>query len=81
MSGNVWEWILDEYEESYEGAPVDGSARCTSNDCTGDASTMRVVRGGAWNSSKIFLNLYLHWRSGASYKDDTQGFRIVRAIN
>ena len=26
MHGNVWEWCLDHWHDSYEGAPVDGSA-------------------------------------------------------
>ena len=28
MSGNVYEWVLDEYKDSYSGAPRDGSAVC-----------------------------------------------------
>ena len=43
MHGNVWEWVEDCWNESYEGAPDDGSA-WISGDCA-----RRVVRGGSWN--------------------------------
>jgi formylglycine-generating enzyme required for sulfatase activity len=26
MHGNVWEWVQDEWHDSYDGAPLDGSA-------------------------------------------------------
>lgn len=41
LSGNVSEWVLDCYHDSYENAPTDGSAWM--DDCTGDS----VVRGGS----------------------------------
>ena len=41
MVGNVWEWTEDCWNDNYEGAPADGSAR-TSGDCI-----RRVVRGGS----------------------------------
>jgi len=40
MSGNVVEWVQDNYLPSYEGAPVDGSAVVVAN------SNNHVVRGG-----------------------------------
>jgi formylglycine-generating enzyme required for sulfatase activity len=43
MHGNVWEWCLDYWHESYEGAPTNGSAWTTGGD-----SSFRVLRGGAW---------------------------------
>lgn len=50
MGGSVWEWVLDEYEESYNGAPVDGGARCKSSNCsTNTSDTNRVLRGGGWH--------------------------------
>ena len=41
-AGNVWEWVEDCYHETYEGAPLDGSAW---ND---DGCNLRVLRGGSW---------------------------------
>ena len=54
LAGNVWEWVLDEYVDTYEGAPVDGSARCSLADCAGDA--LRVHRGGSWDTFLDELN-------------------------
>lgn len=42
MIGNVWEWTEDCWNESYAGAPADGSAWRT-GDCA-----RRVARGGSW---------------------------------
>jgi formylglycine-generating enzyme required for sulfatase activity len=36
MHGNVWEWCLDEWHDSYEGAPV---------------ASYRLLRGGSWISN------------------------------
>ncbi len=41
MHGNVWEWVEDIYQGSYEGAPADGSAWLKDG-------SLRVVRGGSW---------------------------------
>jgi formylglycine-generating enzyme required for sulfatase activity len=45
MHGNVWEWCLDGYQSSYQGAPTEGS---THNHSSRD-NPKRVMRGGAWD--------------------------------
>lgn len=42
MHGNVWDWCLDIYHASYEGAPTDGRAWV-------NGDSLRVLRGGSWN--------------------------------
>jgi formylglycine-generating enzyme required for sulfatase activity len=44
VHGNVFDWTEDCWNESYQGAPTDGSA-WTSGDCNS-----RVARGGAWDT-------------------------------
>jgi formylglycine-generating enzyme required for sulfatase activity len=50
MHGNVWEWCLDEYKETYNGAPSDGRAVGQTKDVPLDAEKARVLRGGSWYS-------------------------------
>ncbi len=42
MHGNVWEWCLDHWHDSYDGAPSDGSAWLT------PGASYRLLRGGSW---------------------------------
>ena len=73
MHGNVWEWCLDTWHNSYDGAPTDGSAWET-----GGHSTRRVSRGGSWSD-------YPRWCRSADRNyyvsvetvDDNIGFRLV----
>jgi formylglycine-generating enzyme required for sulfatase activity len=44
MHGNVWEWCEDDWHNSYEGAPTDGSAWLEEN----RTETDRLLRGGSW---------------------------------
>ncbi|MFA6032102.1 MAG: formylglycine-generating enzyme family protein [Myxococcota bacterium] len=43
MNGNVWEWVEDDYHDSFTGAPVDGSAWIDS-----PRASKRTMRGGSW---------------------------------
>jgi formylglycine-generating enzyme required for sulfatase activity len=49
MSGNALEWVEDCWNDSYNGAPADGSA-WKSGDCSN-----RVLRGGSWNDGQEFV--------------------------
>jgi formylglycine-generating enzyme required for sulfatase activity len=42
MHGNVWEWVQDEWHDTYDGAPVDGSA------WEDGVGASLVFRGGGW---------------------------------
>ncbi|MCB9267769.1 MAG: formylglycine-generating enzyme family protein [Lewinellaceae bacterium] len=49
MSGNVWEWVEDQWHSNYQGAPTDGSAWVDRGD-----NTSRVLRGGSWLDTPRF---------------------------
>jgi formylglycine-generating enzyme required for sulfatase activity len=82
MHGNVWEWCLDHWHDSYEGAPTDGSAWLNSTETNnsemakGEIET-RLLRGGSWNGyPRSCRSAYRgHERPvGAGY---SIGFRVV----
>ena len=53
MHGNVKEWCLDGWSESYEGAPLDGRARLTGGD------SFRVHRGGGYmNDAEVASSFF-----------------------
>lgn len=72
MHGNVWEWVQDAWVYSYNGAPIDGSAREGSND------VVRVLRGGSWIiHPQVLRSAY---RSGFTpiIRSNIFGFRLAR---
>ncbi|MDP3664722.1 MAG: SUMF1/EgtB/PvdO family nonheme iron enzyme [Nitrosomonas sp.] len=75
MHGNVWEWAQDCWHESYQNAPVDGSAWLEAN---GGACDRRVVRGGSWNYYPQYLRsaIRLWFLTDVAYLN--LGFRIAR---
>jgi formylglycine-generating enzyme required for sulfatase activity len=48
MLGNVWEWVEDDWRDSYQGAPADGRPWLAPQ-APGNRGAGRVVRGGSWN--------------------------------
>ena len=78
MLGNVWQWTGDCWNETYLGAPGDGTARRT-----GDCSK-RVLRGGSWSNLPVFVRSAARVAGEASRQDfdnsTDAGFRIARSI-
>ena len=75
MHGNVFEWVQDCWNESYQGAPTDGSA-WESGDCS-----LRVLRGGSSFDEPRFLRSALRFRDSSSFRFNSgAGFRVARTI-
>ena len=73
MHGNVWEWCLDHWHDSYEGAPDDGSAWI---DPESGAGEKRVLRGGSWFFNPRFCRSATRVDDGAGRRDNNIGFRV-----
>ena len=74
MHGNVWEWVRDCWNNSYAGAPVDGSAWLGGN------CSLRVMRGGSWVSDSRFLGAADRVRYTSGNRDGLVGFRVARTL-
>ena len=72
--GNVWEWVEDCRNRSYEGAPTDGAA-WTRGDCN-----TRVVRGGSWiNDPRALRSALRDWDLSGDRVSNV-GFRVARSL-
>jgi len=74
MSGNVWEWTADCWNNGYEGAPADGSA-WVSGECMS-----RVIRGGSWYYKSEYLGSTIRAGSGVVDIGNSDGVRVVRTL-
>jgi eukaryotic-like serine/threonine-protein kinase len=75
LHGNLWEWCLDEWVDSYNGAPNDGSARGDIN--SRDKNKDRLLRGGAWNNSASICRSASRIVYTASFRGYSVGLRVV----
>jgi len=71
MSGNVWEWTADCWQESRSGAPADGSA-VSSGNCT-----TRVLKGGSWYDAEDYIRISARLWNDTDRSDNNSGFRLV----
>ena len=74
VHGNVWEWVEDCWNDSYAGAPKDGSP-WTTGKCT-----LRVLRGGAWANYPKLLRAAARFHYGLRTRSAIIGFRVVREL-
>lgn len=72
MAGNVWEWCNDWYDRNYY------SNSPNKNPLGPDSGTEKVVRGGAWNSSEIYIQCAFRERFAPEITRYDIGFRIAR---
>jgi formylglycine-generating enzyme required for sulfatase activity len=74
MHGNVWEWCLDHWHNSYEGAPSDGSAWLTPSASEGGR---RLLRGGSWSDYPGICRSACHFHFQPGDASSLVGFRVV----
>jgi formylglycine-generating enzyme required for sulfatase activity len=76
VHGNVWEWVEDCRQETYRGAPTDGSASIT-GDCR-----RRALRGGSWAFSPGLLRSAArsHFSGPADLRGANVGLRVARTL-
>jgi formylglycine-generating enzyme required for sulfatase activity len=75
MHGNVWEWVEDIWHDSYDGAPVDGSAWLQGGD-----ANYRVIRGGSWHNETELVRAAVRFDRERKVRFDTLGFRVGRSM-
>jgi formylglycine-generating enzyme required for sulfatase activity len=74
MAGNAAEWVEDCWNESFNGAPRDGSAWATGN------CSLRVLRGGSFESQSGYLLSAARFRYDADVRYFANGFRVARKL-
>ncbi|MCY4568825.1 MAG: formylglycine-generating enzyme family protein, partial [Candidatus Poribacteria bacterium] len=85
MTGNVWEWCLDEYNAdlysmSPRRNPVAGG---TVNDILSNFTNIRsarVLRGGSWVSDAKFVRVSDRTRFTPRITNNARGFRCVKSV-
>jgi len=74
IHGNVWDWMQDEYHNSYNNAPTDESSWESGN------SPIRVARGGNWNSSSSLCRSADRHYVDQDNSNNHLGFHLVRDL-
>jgi formylglycine-generating enzyme required for sulfatase activity len=76
MHGNVWEWCLDHWHNSYEQAPSEAQA------WKDESELRRVLRGGSFrNEPQCCLSSYRLANNASDDTGDNIGIRVVRMIH
>lgn len=72
LHGNVWEWCMDCWHDTYEGAPNDESPWLENQ-----MSSCRVLRGGSWNRIPSFCRSATRYFLPPNTRQAIIGLRIV----
>jgi formylglycine-generating enzyme required for sulfatase activity len=71
-TGDVYVWVADCWNPTYDNAPGDGSPNLK-GDCT-----RRGLRGGGWGSSAAHLRAAFRLADPSGARHDNMGFRVAR---
>ena len=74
MHGNVWEWCLDDWVDSYNDTARDGTAY------KGESSGSKVLRGGSWDFNAFVTRSADRVGDFPSNRDSGIGFRLLRTL-
>jgi formylglycine-generating enzyme required for sulfatase activity len=76
MHGNVWEWCLDYWHDSYEPVSSDGQA------WSDHTKPIMVVRGGSWNCEpRLCRSNHRFSNNQADNLSNDIGFRVIRLLS
>ena len=70
MHGNVWEWCFDDWVDSYNNAPTNGSAVTISINA-------KLLRGGSWFITSGYCRSARRYYNDAGFIYYSYGFRVV----
>lgn len=73
MSGNVWEWVEDNYHGNYRGAPANGAAWL-------EEGAKRVLRGGSWDDFPRLARAATRYRYFPAFRLNSFGFRLAMTL-
>jgi formylglycine-generating enzyme required for sulfatase activity len=74
LAGNVWEWCLDAWADSYAEIKTGSVDPCHHGDPRGES---RVFRGGSWRHQDWSLRAACRYPGHPQYRDRILGFRVV----
>lgn len=74
VHGNVWEWVGDCWNDSYDNTPSDGSVNTRAN------CKKRVLRGGSWYDVSGYLRSAKRFSQSSDQRFSQFGFRIAKKL-
>ncbi len=75
MAGNVFEWCHDRYSDTYYSVSPEVDPRGPSS------GSLRVLRGGSWPSSALFLRVSSRFSIESNDRNNASGFRPVTSAD